>query len=1068
MFGIWNTFKNVSIYGVCLLLSLSAMGNNSNNYFVDAQVQEPEYLIWAINQSQTEQIFHFISHGKPGALLIEGQWLAGIDLAEWMVANLSLSGKEKLHIYGCNFAQGEVGLAAVAYLEKTLGISVAASDDVTGKGGNWRLEVGRSNGGGIFPDYAHNLQVNGEVFRDFNGNGTRDTNEPLIPGISVELYDTDGNTCGTATTTVMGSPNYSITKTCTGAVRVEFSIPANEICVDSGIDFSALSGQTYGSSVQFLDDDGTANFAVQSPADYNCGVTDSLLVYIPCWLQGDPLNPVDADDIGNLDWFVGYKYSESGVAGIDFTPEKINGTVIGATWGTAYSRQADLIFTSAFLRRHIGLGQLGSGGIYTIDPATMTPTTFYDLDANGHRTRANGTAPAYGEGGSFNIAADNGTITYLGTNDALTGVPSGLGVIGTNDTDRDLPKDASIPCYDPAAYDQVGKVSLGGLEISDDGKYLFVMNLYSRMVFRLELDDVNNPTAVVSVDAYPVPDPGCSNGTYRPFALKYARGKLYAGLVCSGENGGSSTIGGATDLYAYVYELNNPTGTASFNTTPVISFPLNYDKGHRNSLGDRVPWGIWSNSASLNQDPSSPAGPMLSDIDFTENGDLLLAFMDRTALQWGWNNYQYLKSDNETNQRASAGELLIAGKSCSTGAFILENDGSYTSANGITYNSSNNSSPQGPGGQEFFYDTGYRFSNGNPSNHREAALGSVASVYGLGEVYVNFIDPIVVGSDGGAAKLSIYDGIYGTPADDLIGLYDDGGISNLSDNFGKASGLGEIAFTLKPAPIEIGNRVFFDADADGIQDAGEAGIDGVVVELIKDGSVIAAYTTTNNGQFYFRNDAVTDPNLSWVGTGSNMELLPFTEYTTRISNAEGGAQQLALNSLNLTTTDASVNGFNHIDSDATIVSTTNADITITTGDWGGVDHTLDYGFRTAPTCVEPAITAGALTASCTNGTPNNDASLQISTAINATAYNYAMGSTYDTGNAILGSNQAFDPTTDLPLQFGILNNPTGAQDYTIRVFNGASDCYEDVTITLLETNCPCSIQQCLPIIVTKN
>ncbi|MGB0838725.1 MAG: hypothetical protein ACPGXL_01225 [Chitinophagales bacterium] len=59
-----------------MLLSLSAMGNS--NYFVEEQVQESEYLIQAITQSQTEQVYHFISHGKPGELLIEGQWLGGV------------------------------------------------------------------------------------------------------------------------------------------------------------------------------------------------------------------------------------------------------------------------------------------------------------------------------------------------------------------------------------------------------------------------------------------------------------------------------------------------------------------------------------------------------------------------------------------------------------------------------------------------------------------------------------------------------------------------------------------------------------------------------------------------------------------------------------------------------------------------------------------------------------------------------------------------------------------------------------------------------------------------------
>ncbi|WP_041341758.1 hypothetical protein [Runella slithyformis] len=136
------------------------------------------------------------------------------------------------------------------------------------------------------------------------------------------------------------------------------------------------------------------------------------------------------------------------------------------------------------------------------------------------------------------------------------------------------------PSYDPAAFDQVGKVGIGDIEISDDGKFLFVMNLYQRKVFRLELNDAYNPTSVVAVTSYDVPDPTCTNGTYRPRALKFFRNKLCVGVVCSGEDGGA-----IADLNASVFELNNPTASASFNTSAVATLPLTYDKEN-----DPKPW----------------------------------------------------------------------------------------------------------------------------------------------------------------------------------------------------------------------------------------------------------------------------------------------------------------------------------------------------------------------------------------------------------------------------------------------------------------------------------------------
>ncbi|MBK9927461.1 MAG: sortase [Anaerolineales bacterium] len=52
----------------------------------------------------------------------------------------------------------------------------------------------------------------------------------------------------------------------------------------------------------------------------------------------------------------------------------------------------------------------------------------------------------------------------------------------------------------------------------------------------------------------------------------------------------------------------------------------------------------------------------------------------------------------------------------------------------------------------------------------------------------------------------------------------------------------------------LGNFVWNDLDADGIQDSGEAGINGVTVRLhASDGTVIATTTTTNGGQYLFSN-----------------------------------------------------------------------------------------------------------------------------------------------------------------------------------------------------------------------
>ena len=94
---------------------------------------------------------------------------------------------------------------------------------------------------------AVNAQITGSVSRDFNSNGTKDINEPLVLGVLIKAFDTAGAECASATSAGTASPNYTLTG-CSRQVRVEFEISATGNSINSGIDFSTASGTTYGSS----------------------------------------------------------------------------------------------------------------------------------------------------------------------------------------------------------------------------------------------------------------------------------------------------------------------------------------------------------------------------------------------------------------------------------------------------------------------------------------------------------------------------------------------------------------------------------------------------------------------------------------------------------------------------------------------------------------------------------------------------------------------------------------------------------------------------------------------------
>jgi uncharacterized repeat protein (TIGR01451 family) len=65
-------------------------------------------------------------------------------------------------------------------------------------------------------------------------------------------------------------------------------------------------------------------------------------------------------------------------------------------------------------------------------------------------------------------------------------------------------------------------------------------------------------------------------------------------------------------------------------------------------------------------------------------------------------------------------------------------------------------------------------------------------------------------------------------------------------------------------PGTIGNRVWLDTNANGLQEAGEPGIGGVLVELLQAGSVIATTTTDADGYYFFHGlpDGVYDVRIA--------------------------------------------------------------------------------------------------------------------------------------------------------------------------------------------------------------
>ena len=847
-------------------------------------------------------------------------------------------------------------------------------------------------------------QISGTVFRDFNGNGTKESGEPLVAGILVKAYDATGAQCGTTqTTNSAAAPNYSLGG-CSGQVRIEFEIPASGCLVANTIDFTALNASVYGSSVQFVSSNSTnINFSIHYPGEYVSNSNPH--VYTAIHWNGDPSIPA----VGSAAAMKGWPYSN--VQKSPVPDKEAIGSLIGSTYGLAYSRQAQKMFSSAYIKRHVGLGPLGAGGIYLIDPSssTMGVSNFFDIDNPSNpllsslssvpANPSNNTTgtPAYGAGSSYNVSGL--TITY----------PSGgLGVVGVNGSGgRSLSSTLTGASNDPAAFDQVGKVGLGDLDISDDGKYLFVTNLYDRKIYRLELDNPTNPTQVITVNSYSLPLISCTNGELRPFALSYHRGTLYVGSLCTGENGGTPS-----NLDGYIFEIPNATAGGAINNTPVFQFPLDFNRG--NSFSENESFVVWTNTMKSGAPRTWNSQPMFTDIEVDIDGSFIIGIRDRNGDQIGHFNRE-LTGSTLRDARA-VGEILRAYKVPGTCTYEFENNGKagLSSPKAATAGAGNG---EGPGGGEFYFeDNVYNASTGlDAQNHANVTQGGLAILPGSGNVMTTAMDPVGLWSNG----VSLFDNTNGENIADYEIV-----LSNSSSNDGtqsKGNGLGDIELAATPAPIEIGNRVWNDTDNDGVQDPGEAAISGVSVQLVKSGSVIATAVTNTNGNYYFSSATGTNTGHTIYGI---TQLMPNMAYTVRIPNV---GTQTPLSGLSPTTANTGGAGQPDVrDSDGATVGA-NVEASITTTDLpvnGANNHTFDFGFGSAP----PPTGGGDCYAVADNG--NNPQLYRIDCMTGASTYVGPLSITQDVEAIELSPSYTnlygIAAQAGFPAAFGSINKSTGA------------------------------------------
>ncbi|TXF83553.1 hypothetical protein FUA23_21585, partial [Neolewinella aurantiaca] len=564
-----------------------------------------------------------------------------------------------------------------------------------------------------------------------------------------------------------------------------------------------------------------------------------------------------------------------------------NDVQVGAAWGVAFDRDDKLLFTSAILKRHAGFGPGGADAIYVFD---------------------------------YSSPAANGAGTLIATINLST-IGIDVGTDPRNPATNDLGA-TNQPTYDMNVFENVGKLGIGDIDIDYENNLLYLTNLKLGTV---EVLDVSSPTSPVSVATYSLIREDCS-GELRPWAIKYHDGQIYVGAVCEDAS------------RAFIQRLDTQNGLVS----KFYSFDLAYERGcilYNNVASGSgtcfasVNWRPWSDDYN-DADAFVNAGanwkslpqPIFSDLEFDTDGSLIIGMMDRWGHQAGYPNYMPNQSDNTLYSSVAGGDIL---RICKVGTqFVFEGgvgcDNNYTSL-------------YTPGALEYYEDF-----IGTNGGHDETALGGLALIPGTGEVVGSITDPVRFGSSG----FTWWDNSNGGQLRDrelTLSNY-----ATVEAGFGKSGGLGDVELLCGVLPIQIGNYVWEDKDADGVQGAcGEPGIDDIPVSLYNNTTMMfeAVTTTANGGQYYF-NDVAEDTDYSIVFG------YDYTATATEgLFNSGTGEFTVGGTPYELTSTDAPA-GNDLDDSDATLMDAATLTgypvINYTTSDT--TDHTLDVGLHRVFEC----------------------------------------------------------------------------------------------------------------------
>ena len=738
------------------------------------------------------------------------------------------------------------------------------------------------------PDEAHAAggSVAGRVFHDYNLDGERQE-EPAdsftevgVENVVVKAYDSSGAQVGSTTTAADGTYTLTIINAATNDIRVEFDTPTGYEPSFVGVDV--------GPRVQFTTLGATdVTYAVQVPHEF-CQANPS--VFSTCFYPGNLTYSASLGSLRSTTW-----------TGRTTPQTRLQVQSTGSIWGVAVQRTTGLVFASAGIRRHTALGPKGLGGLYVTTASGTSVLASFDLTAS-----------------PYNLILSAGT-DYSDTARGITNTELSVDVQGFNG---------------------VGTEGIGDIDISPNGEYLFLTNMHRKSVVRIELTGTAASPQLGTITEFAVPASLCTE-TERPWALKtMPDGTVLVGVACSDLRTYSLGVSPADKVEvperAVVARLDpEGTGTWSTETTVSLDHPRRTDfcTGAKDTSVTTDPacvaarWHPWTNDwTKINvtgvADSMSHATirvwpqPILTDIDVLDDGSLVVGMSDRLSLQLGSSNYQPTNTSDSLVYTWVHGDMLLVCKTA--GGYVQESNGDC----GTDYTSS--------GRLEFFNDTHI---------HAEPIQGGLAVHPSRIEdtVVASIMDPIDIFESG----LMWFDEGTGEKSGTGVAFIprDDPGATT----FQKASAMGDVEVLCDYAPLQIGDRLWFDSDGDGVQDAGEPPVVGVTVNL-RDSTGAIVDTVLTDADGHYRFSSLTAGGLV---TGES--------FTITVDNPADFGVGGVLNGWRLTRQGRGTG----TDSDATLVDGYPSASVVPLAA-GENDHTYDFGFTNLSVPPEQDVSVGGV------------------------------------------------------------------------------------------------------------